>query len=41
MLCGKAESGQEDAETAYDALMERLLYARPGRHFTRDELNER
>ena len=33
--------GQEDAGTNYVALMERLSYARPGRHFTRDELNER
>lgn len=33
--------GQEEAEAAYANLMERLSYVQPGRHFTRDELNER
>jgi len=30
-----------DASEAYRNLMERLSYARPGRTFTREEMNER
>jgi hypothetical protein len=33
----EAEGGAE----RYQQLMERLSYALPGRHFTRDEMNER
>ncbi|MCP4657579.1 MAG: hypothetical protein GY856_19410 [bacterium] len=33
--------GQDRSETEYQALMQRLSYARAGRHFSRDELNER
>ncbi len=37
----KSYVGQSKSEEDYDALMEQLKYARPGRHFTREELNER
>lgn len=30
-----------DPEKSHDALMRRLGYARPGRRFSRDEMNER
>jgi hypothetical protein len=33
--------GQDGAGKNYEELMEKLRYARPGRKFTRDELNER
>jgi hypothetical protein len=33
---GQTESGKE-----YDALMQRLRYVKAGRHFSRDEMNER
>jgi len=32
---------QEQAASGYQELMARLGYARPGRRFTREELNER
>ena len=32
---------QEKAGQSYQSLMARLDYARPGRHFTREELNAR
>jgi len=31
----------ENAVAEFDAVMERLRYARPGRTFTRNEMNER
>jgi hypothetical protein len=34
-------AGAGDRSADYDGLMKRLSYARPGRRFTRDELNER
>lgn len=34
-------TAQPGSETEYDALMQRLKYVKAGRHFTRDELNER
>jgi hypothetical protein len=33
--------GKGRGDSAYDELMERLSYARSGRTFSRDELNER
>lgn len=38
-LAGYATAQKADEE--YDVLMSRLSYARPGRKFTRDEMNER
>ena len=38
-LSGYATSGKAAGE--YDALMRRLSYARPGRKFSRSEMNER
>jgi predicted transcriptional regulator len=32
---------RDQATNGYDELMARLRYARPGRTFTRDEMNER
>lgn len=34
-------TAQEDRAKEYDLLMQRLRHVRPGRHFSRDELNER
>ncbi len=34
-------TAQAGSAQEYDALMERLRYVRPGRKFTRDEMNER
>ncbi|MEW5803969.1 MAG: hypothetical protein AB1847_17880 [bacterium] len=37
----KRYAGEENIIEDYQALMERLVYAQPGKKFTRDELNER
>ena len=34
-------TAQEDRAKRYKDLMQRLRYVQPGRHFSRDELNER
>jgi hypothetical protein len=34
-------AAQSGSGAAFDALMHRLVDVRPGRHFTRDEMNER
>jgi hypothetical protein len=36
-----AFAGQGSGDANYRDLMKRLQYARPGRHFSRQELNER
>jgi hypothetical protein len=34
-------TARKQAISEYDALMKRLTYVKPGRKFTRDEMNER
>jgi len=34
-------AGRENAADAFDALLKRLSYVRPGRKFSREEMNER
>jgi len=34
-------AGQEKSGDAFDALLKRLSYVRPGRKFSREEMNER